>query len=116
MRFFSIGKLIALFRHKKRRVHAPKRRRLKARRAKERRGLLLALYASCIDRVASNTGRLIIVSVFFEQWCRGKETLFESPNENAGDDAIDDAGADDDRGGVCAESHHGRNANSSDHV
>ena len=81
-----------------------------------------AFYASrIIDRVAhsNTTGRLIIIIIVVEEFRCGKETRFE----NAGDDAIDDADADDDGrgGGVWSESHHHkrrrrRNVDSSDHV
>ena len=79
-----------------------------------------AFYASRIDRVAcsNTTGRLIIIIIIVvEEFRCGKETRFE----NAGDDAIDDADADDGRGGVWSESHHHkrrrrRNVDSSDHV
>jgi len=76
-----------------------------------------AFYASRIDRVAcsNTTGRLIIIIIVVEEFRCGKETRFE----NAGDDAIDDADADDGRG-VWSESHHHkrrrRNVDSSDHV
>ena len=78
---------------------------------------LRAFYESrIIDRVAcsNTTGRLIIIIIVVVEAFRcGKETRFE----NAGDDAIDDADADD---GVWAESHHRkrrrRNVDSSDHV
>ena len=79
---------------------------------------LRAFYESrIIDRVfacSNTTGRLIIIIIVVVEAFRcGKETRFE----NAGDDAIDDADADD---GVWSESHHRkrrrRNVDSSDHV